>query len=117
MKEVVYYLNDPEDPGKKKVTVVLLKDGQHIARGVAICCGERWDKDTSWEHPPETFLRKRGLEIARGRAKKAFVQQASCRRNLLVNEEARTAVPPIFSNKCEFNPILTSKEQRLLGRL
>ena len=110
VKEIVYYTQNLKDQGRKG-TVVLLRSGDHTARGVALCnCGE---KDAAQS---DQFNRKLGLTIARGRAWKALKQQRSCRKNQIANKIAMWATPTEFDSKCEYLPVFTAKEEKLVRR-
>lgn len=105
MQEYRYYLRDNES--KPVITVVLLKDGDSVARGIAIC--------SKLDNP----CKKAGYNRAKGRAVKAMQRKESC--EPIIREEA---IDVLFSTldeydqlypKCHFDPDLYPYERRLLG--
>jgi len=107
MKETIYYITDKQTKTRRS-TVCLLNDGHNMARGVAVCHmhGDRGKRDQ--------FDRKKGLAIARGRALKAINMQHTCKRNNIRRRSAIITLPHTFISKCEFEPVLTAFEQKLI---
>ena len=102
MIEKFYYFRD--DLKNPVITVCLLKDGEHVARGVAICSAK------------DPILKRKGRGIARGRALQALTKQQTL---LPVSREEAfqvfdaTSEYPIFSHKANFDGELTNFEKKL----
>lgn len=101
MDEVIYYL--PRGAQHKKIAVVILKDGDEYSRGLAVCSKK------------DQFNRKRGLEIARGRAVKALVSSKNGVKNDISRKFETIGLPSEVKNLSTFNPELTEFEQRLFS--
>jgi len=100
MKIITYYLSKAD---KKNTSVVILKEGDAVARGVAICSIK------------DNFNKKLGRSIAMGRAEKALFTQNSCKNNTIRRAMVAKEVPAEFKNKCSFMPQLTEFEKKLLA--
>lgn len=100
MKAITYYLSRAD---KKNTSVVILKEGDAVARGVAICSIK------------DNFNKKLGRSIAMGRAIKAMLTQDSCKNNAIRRAMVAKEVPAEFKNKCSFMPQLTEYEEKLMA--
>ena len=115
MREIIYYLDDPETD-ERKVTVCLLSDNGRTARGIALCNFEgHYDEWKDEMLGKGQFNRKRGLQIARGRAIKALKQMKTCRRNKIAERASTMYLPNEFISKCTYMPELTIYETSLLA--
>ena len=108
-KEYRYYLRNVEN--KPVVTVVLIKNGNTVSRGISIC--------SLLDNPNKTD----GYNRAKGRAVKALYQGHDCepvrrieaRAVLLGLDGSTVSLNPSFWNKCSINPILLPYERKMLG--
>lgn len=104
MREKYYYLRDIQN--KPIITVCLVKEGQNIARGLAICS----------EIDP--LCKAKGRAIARNRAIHALrskINSLRIRRAELVEAAYFFSIPEPFY-KSSANPILTNREKNLFEK-
>lgn len=117
-KKYFYYINDP-DTGKKRVTVCILKSGEKIARGIAICSD--YEPYCDCLSGIDQFNKKLGRTIAEGRAWKAYRSQNADMGNRVENPLAVHAIPAEFFSICkesvsksEWMPALTEYEKSII---
>lgn len=97
--------NGPDAMFKRKATVAFLVNPEtgDWSRGVAVCS----DRDN--------FDKKRGRDIAMGRAVKAMTQEKSCAQNKMRESIFKDSMLPApVDNKCAFKTIPTDYEAKLI---
>lgn len=108
-KEYRYYLRNAEN--KPVVTVVLIKTGNLVSRGISICS------------PLDNPRKVDGYNRAKGRAVKALYQGHDCEpvcrieaERILWQVNSQSAgLNESFWHKCSLNPTLLPYEQKILG--